>query len=46
MSYIIDLINNQALITAIISWFVAQIIKVILVFITTKKVPRCKVPRA
>lgn len=37
MNILKEIINNQALITALISWFIAQLIKVILTLITSKK---------
>ncbi len=38
MNIFAELLNNQALVSAIIAWFVAQTIKVILTLITSKKI--------
>lgn len=37
MNILKEIINNQALITAVIAWFIAQLIKVILTLVTSKK---------
>lgn len=38
MSYLNELVNNDILITALIGWFAAQVLKVILVFICNKRI--------
>ncbi|MBR6358171.1 MAG: divergent PAP2 family protein, partial [Lachnospiraceae bacterium] len=38
MKYFIELINNHILITTIASWFIAQVIKVLINFHFTKKI--------
>jgi acid phosphatase family membrane protein YuiD len=37
MTYLLELIRNEILITAILSWFIAQFIKLVLVLITDRK---------
>lgn len=37
MTYLLELIRNEILITAILSWFIAQFIKLVLVLITERK---------
>ncbi len=37
MSIFSEILNNRVLVTAIIAWFVAQVLKVILVFITNRR---------
>ena len=38
MTILNEIFNNQVLITALISWFLAQLIKVILTLVTSKKI--------
>ena len=38
MNILKEIINNQALTTAVIAWFIAQLIKVILTLLTSKKI--------